>query len=73
MICLSGKKAFRFITHGSPMIRVLLPTFYKHACHIDVKTLFELVSKSSFSNDYSLFPVPTVVEIVNGNFYPRSH
>ncbi|XP_067931211.1 uncharacterized protein [Watersipora subatra] len=36
-------KATRSDTHGSFFIRILVYTFYKHACHRDVETLFKII------------------------------
>ncbi|XP_067933738.1 uncharacterized protein [Watersipora subatra] len=37
--------SIRSPTHGSWFIRLLVATFYKHACHRDIESLFKIVQK----------------------------
>ncbi|XP_067934888.1 uncharacterized protein [Watersipora subatra] len=38
-------RSIRSTTHGSWFIRLLVATFYKHACHRDIESLFKIVQK----------------------------
>ncbi|XP_067932925.1 caspase-6-like [Watersipora subatra] len=38
-------RSIRSTTHGSWFIRMLVATFYKHACHRDIESLFKIVQK----------------------------
>ena len=44
LLLLTAFTATRSKTHGSWFIRMLVATFYRHASHRDVETLFKIVS-----------------------------
>ncbi|KAF6038515.1 CASP3 [Bugula neritina] len=43
--CFDGRNSIRDANHGSPFIRELVKTLYKHSSHRDLVTLFDIVQK----------------------------
>ncbi|KAF6026559.1 hypothetical protein EB796_015130 [Bugula neritina] len=43
--CFDGRKSYRHSNYGSPFIRELVKTLYKHSSHTDLATLFDIVQE----------------------------
>ncbi|KAF6018351.1 hypothetical protein EB796_023341 [Bugula neritina] len=43
--CFDGRKSIRDANYGSPFIRELVKTLYKHSSHRDLVTLFDIVQE----------------------------
>ncbi|KAF6025203.1 hypothetical protein EB796_016514 [Bugula neritina] len=45
----------RHLEYGSPMIRALVSSIYKHACHRDLYTIFKQVSSIELVNNLTSY------------------
>ncbi|KAF6026299.1 hypothetical protein EB796_015394 [Bugula neritina] len=53
--CFDGRKSYRHSNYGSPFIRELVKTLYKHSSHTDLATLFDILETKLYLILMSLY------------------
>ncbi|KAF6023881.1 hypothetical protein EB796_017812 [Bugula neritina] len=72
--CFDGRKSYRHSNYGSPFIRELVKTLYKHSSHTDLATLFDIVQervkkvtkKLAEKHSHAAQQVPVVTKTLTG-------